>query len=976
MRALLQCKVLLQHSPSSVTRCPFFFFFFHSRTRTGGSAMEESLKRRGYSRSEEEIRSVMVSVWWDFENCSVPAGVNVFKVAQRITQALRVSGIKGPVNITAFGDIFQLSRASQEALSSTGICLSHVPRSGKNSADRSIMIDLALWVSQNPPPAHLFLISGDGDFSNILHRLRMNNYNILLASTECSPVLCSAASIMWQWSGLVRGHSLMGKYFNHPPDGMYNSWYGHYKGPIEEVFMDIKLPISDGCSPEDCPESSMDPKPRPIPKAVVSRIHKIVNSFPQGVSVPELRTELSKNNVPIDKDFFGYKKFTRFLLAMQNILKIKRAPSGEAKLLVYGLEPKLYEPVKPDSINGHLDTTIPAASTKSNEGSQPVGPQPDSKEPVLHNQETPATDISHSSSVDELGSSVKEGFLQRIKRLWYGNGSDHHNVTLVGIAQVGYAEIESCSKMAATNVGSCKYSESKMTSTVNPSPSREPHDCANSSSHLLDVSKATPKEESTGCVGKTDEKSYGSQGFFAQLLRGWKLWGIGKESLDNTSPFIDQNPKTHYTEKYEAENLDVNVVQGQSINHESFSRDDFWDAMKSFLQSPKGLKVVSKSKTREQMVKKLQKEESLKLDTLLDCHLQRLAEILIHEKKWVEECAFDVSPFKVTLPTENGFSSSSSNFDSPVLSTIFLAGASNSLNGFSREEKNPPKLSRSKIIEDCQAFLTDVLKYHPEGFNIGSIRPQFYARYGYILDYKTLGYPKLTSLLEIMPGVKIESYRIIPGVDALSDKDRGKNVRREELLDEFKSVCSPDKNAYLGEKADRSETVTDQDCVWEELGPVTISDASENAEDSTLNAKTDPEIENMNPYQTYSLSDIELSDSESESSLENEANREEMERNKDDGSLLRILDSWHEKKERVNKDCPEALDGLVECSQRNQSEPLASSTLSPKSSSRTLKPKSRKNYSFVTESVDDEKEKLIDSILGTLKKSSNSNLGS
>lgn len=69
-----------------------------------------------------------VSVWWDFENCNLPVGANVFKAAHLITAAVRANGIKGPVHITAFGDIFQLSRANQEALSSTGISLTHIPQ--------------------------------------------------------------------------------------------------------------------------------------------------------------------------------------------------------------------------------------------------------------------------------------------------------------------------------------------------------------------------------------------------------------------------------------------------------------------------------------------------------------------------------------------------------------------------------------------------------------------------------------------------------------------------------------------------------------------------------------------------------------------------------------------------------------------------------------------------------------------------------
>jgi hypothetical protein len=66
-------------------------------------------------------------VWWDFENCGLPAGTNVFKIAHSVTAAVRANGIKGPVTITAFGDVLQLSKANQEALSSTGINLSHIP---------------------------------------------------------------------------------------------------------------------------------------------------------------------------------------------------------------------------------------------------------------------------------------------------------------------------------------------------------------------------------------------------------------------------------------------------------------------------------------------------------------------------------------------------------------------------------------------------------------------------------------------------------------------------------------------------------------------------------------------------------------------------------------------------------------------------------------------------------------------------------
>ncbi|CAN6679440.1 unnamed protein product [Malus baccata var. baccata] len=84
----------------------------------------------------------------------------------------------------------------------------------KNSADRSLLVDLMYWVSQNSPPAHLFLISGDRDFASVLHR---------------------AASIMWPWHALLTGETLAGKYYNQPPYGPYGSWYGYYKAPYSII---------------------------------------------------------------------------------------------------------------------------------------------------------------------------------------------------------------------------------------------------------------------------------------------------------------------------------------------------------------------------------------------------------------------------------------------------------------------------------------------------------------------------------------------------------------------------------------------------------------------------------------------------------------------------------------------------------------------------------------------------------------------
>ncbi|KAK3119828.1 hypothetical protein QOZ80_9AG0675940 [Eleusine coracana subsp. coracana] len=220
----------------------------------------------------EEAKAVKVTVWWDFQICEIPPGVNPFRIGPRVSAALRGAGIRGPVEFNAFGDVTLLPRNDQEALAATGFTFSHVPYSGKGSCDPSFMADLIYWIAQNPPPAHFFLISGDKEFANILHRLRMSNYNILLACPEVgSKMLRSAATIMWPWEDLIKGVDLTPKHINQPPDGLSNSWYGHYSGPV-----DIQLLKSKDL--KTLPRNTKIPQ---VPKSIIKGIQKVLRFYPE-----------------------------------------------------------------------------------------------------------------------------------------------------------------------------------------------------------------------------------------------------------------------------------------------------------------------------------------------------------------------------------------------------------------------------------------------------------------------------------------------------------------------------------------------------------------------------------------------------------------------------------------------------------------------------------------------------------------------
>jgi hypothetical protein len=80
----------------------------------------------------------------------------------------------------------------------------------KDTSDKRMLVDMLFWAFDNPPPGNYLLISGDRDFSDLLHRLRMKRYNILLMrpSNASSQVLAAAAKTVWLWESIAAGDVL------------------------------------------------------------------------------------------------------------------------------------------------------------------------------------------------------------------------------------------------------------------------------------------------------------------------------------------------------------------------------------------------------------------------------------------------------------------------------------------------------------------------------------------------------------------------------------------------------------------------------------------------------------------------------------------------------------------------------------------------------------------------------------------------
>lgn len=151
-----------------------------------------------------------ISVWWDIENCHVPRNVDPHYIAQNLKLALHHANLNGPITVDLFGDTRNLDHKTLEALSSTGITINHIPRGNKDAADKAILVGMLFWALDNSPPAHFLLISGDGDFANALHRLRLKGYDILLARPDqaVKPALLGAATSIWYWTDVAKGQIL------------------------------------------------------------------------------------------------------------------------------------------------------------------------------------------------------------------------------------------------------------------------------------------------------------------------------------------------------------------------------------------------------------------------------------------------------------------------------------------------------------------------------------------------------------------------------------------------------------------------------------------------------------------------------------------------------------------------------------------------------------------------------------------------
>lgn len=376
------------------------------------------------------------------------------------------------------------------------------------------------------------------------------------------------------------------------------------------------------------------------------------------------------------------------------------------------------------------------------------------------------------------------------------------------------------------------------------------------------------------------------------------------------------------------------------------------------------------------MALNLQKEGPLFLRSLATSDLLQLVDLLISEKKWVKECASQMSPFE--LAQRDGETSLNHSHHSNRLSSIFSGKPSrhdmqrSPVHDGEETCKNIPHTgvslpliknrlsdkSRSEILADCQKLVNEKLKEYPGGYNMGLFRKAFHHRYGYRLDLNMLGYEKLALLLQTMDGVKVDSAHIYPFYEApeVFDMETVPCIKKQ-------SVRHTVVNSYHQFSDSRKEDASDSP--WDELGPVTSITMNKNEVEAGPRRK-----EMRSTCSDYELPISDVSDSDGEASPGTASERQGKGRvNKEDSSLLQILDSWYSNKNGDNsKDNLENVGETIDYT--TVSKLSASSGVGTNLENHARKSRHIKSYSFVADTVGGDKDKLIDGILGSLKKSS------
>lgn len=378
---------------------------------------------------------------------------------------------------------------------------------------------------------------------------------------------------------------------------------------------------------------------------------------------------------------------------------------------------------------------------------------------------------------------------------------------------------------------------------------------------------------------------------------------------------------------------------------------------------------------------KFQKFGPQSLSSLGEYDLLQLGDMLISKKKWLEERPSLTFPFRVA--EQAGKNSVGLSHGATGLRSLFLGKEARSTSQKSSEgdvdkrylsiphtgvsspaiKNKHTERSRSGTFSDVQKLVSDILKEHSDGYNMGLIPRLFLDKYGYPLDVQKLGYAKLAALLHVLPGVKVESTFIFPANHSAFTSDIEMSTLNTLANNSSSYAFDSDR-----ESSDSCPKNDHKDTQWEELGPISVT----NPEQSGLETKSRQEALNLetaiHPEYEPSLSDDDSSESEGDNYYLIRSEEEgRSKHNAEDSSLLQTLESFYRSQEEDNVKSENTdtksngLTGGLHLSKHSTQEVLS------KTQEKQQRP--HKSYSFVADPESRKKDDLIDGILQNLRKS-------
>ncbi|KAF6764824.1 NYN domain-containing protein [Ephemerocybe angulata] len=154
-----------------------------------------------------------VAIFWDYENCSIPANLTGYEVVNAIRL---ISQDYGSVNLfKAYLEVSEQVLSSRSLtlrseLQASGVSLTDCPHNGrKDVADKMMLVDMLSYAIDHPTPATFVLISGDRDFSYALSTLRLRRYRVVLITPPNTHIsLTAQASVRLHWNSDVLDASM------------------------------------------------------------------------------------------------------------------------------------------------------------------------------------------------------------------------------------------------------------------------------------------------------------------------------------------------------------------------------------------------------------------------------------------------------------------------------------------------------------------------------------------------------------------------------------------------------------------------------------------------------------------------------------------------------------------------------------------------------------------------------------------------